>query len=80
MPLTSTSLMTWFVAKLKFVLDLYLFKVRMCEVALGEENISPHSAARLLLLADRHNLVELEKVGTSIHQLQNRMSSSVIIL
>ena len=56
-------------AKLKFVLDLCLLKVRMCEVALGKEDITPHSAARLLLLADRHNLIELEKVGTSIYQI-----------
>ena len=36
----------------------------MCEVALGKEDITPHSAARLLLLADRHNLAKLEKVGS----------------
>ena len=60
--------MTWFVAKLKFFLDLCLLKVCMCEVALGKEDITPHSAARLLLLADRHNLIKLEKVVTSVHQ------------
>ena len=36
----------------------------MCEVALSKEDITPNNAAWLLLLADRHNLVKLEKVRT----------------